>query len=59
LLNERVDKNKTNAAIAIGLVNPNGIQFYGHGKLFHEYDKTVDINSIFAIGYKSLYCYIF
>ena len=50
LLNERVDKNKTNAAIAIGLVNPNGIQFYGHGKLSREYDKTVDINSIFAIG---------
>jgi len=50
LINERVDKNKTNAAIAIGLIDPNGIQFYGHGKLSNTSNATVDQNTIFAIG---------
>jgi serine-type D-Ala-D-Ala carboxypeptidase/endopeptidase len=50
LINERVDKNKTNAAIAIGLIGPNGTQFYGHGKLSNTSNATVDRNTIFAIG---------
>ena len=50
LINERVDKNKTNAAIAIGLIDPNGTQFYGHGKLSNTSNATVDQNTIFAIG---------
>ena len=50
LINEHVDKNKTNAAIAIGFVDPNGTQFYGHGKLSNTSNATVDQNTIFAIG---------
>jgi serine-type D-Ala-D-Ala carboxypeptidase/endopeptidase len=50
LLNERIDKNKTNAAIAIGFVDPNGTQFYGHGKLSNTSNATIDQNTIFAIG---------
>jgi serine-type D-Ala-D-Ala carboxypeptidase/endopeptidase len=50
LLNEIIDKNKTNAAIAIGFVDPNGTQFYGHGKLSHTSNATIDQNTIFAIG---------
>jgi serine-type D-Ala-D-Ala carboxypeptidase/endopeptidase len=50
LLNERIDKNKTNAAIAIGLIDPNGTQFYGHGKVSNTNTTTVDQNTIFAIG---------
>ena len=50
LINERVDKNKTNAAIAIGFIDPNGTQFYGHGKLSNTSNATVDQNTIFAIG---------
>jgi serine-type D-Ala-D-Ala carboxypeptidase/endopeptidase len=50
LINDIVDKNKTNAAIAIGFVNPNGTQFYGHGKLSNTSNATVDQNTIFAIG---------
>ena len=50
LLNDLVDKNKTNAAIAIGFVDPNGTQFYGHGKLSNSSNATVDQNTIFAIG---------
>ena len=50
LLNDLVDKNKTNAAIAIGFVDPNGTQFYGHGKISNTSNATVDQNTIFAIG---------
>jgi len=50
LLNDLVDKNKTNAAIEIGFVDPNGTQFYGHGKLSNSSNATVDQNTIFAIG---------
>ncbi len=50
LLNERVDKNKTNAAIAIGFVDPNGTQFYGHGKISNTSNATIDQNTIFGIG---------
>ena len=32
LIDERVDRNKTNAAMVIGFVDPNGTQFYGQGK---------------------------
>jgi serine-type D-Ala-D-Ala carboxypeptidase/endopeptidase len=50
LINALVDKNKTNAAIAIGFIDPNGTQFYGHGKVSNTNTTTVDQNTIFAIG---------
>ncbi|MDQ6723883.1 MAG: beta-lactamase family protein [Thermoproteota archaeon] len=50
LIIDLIDKNKTNAAIAIGFVNPDGTQFYGHGKLSNTSNATVDQNTIFAIG---------
>ncbi len=50
LINDRLNKNKTNAAIAIGLIDPNGTQFYGHGKMYNTSNATVDENTIFAIG---------
>ncbi|HYO06257.1 MAG TPA: serine hydrolase, partial [Phototrophicaceae bacterium] len=53
LINDRLDKNKTNAAIAIGFVDPNGTQFYGHGKMSNTSNATVNENTIFAIGSKT------
>jgi serine-type D-Ala-D-Ala carboxypeptidase/endopeptidase len=50
LINDRLDKNKTNAAIAIGFIDPNGTQFYGHGKMSSTSNATVDENTIFSIG---------
>ena len=50
LINDSIDKNKTNAAIAIGFIDPNGTQFYGHGKVSNTSNATVDENTIFAIG---------
>jgi serine-type D-Ala-D-Ala carboxypeptidase/endopeptidase len=50
LINALVDKNKTNAAIAIGIIDPNGTQFYGYGKISNTNTTTVDQNTIFAIG---------
>lgn len=51
LLRERIDSNKTNAAIAIGLVDKNGTQFYGYGQLSNNSSNTkIDQNTIFAIG---------
>jgi serine-type D-Ala-D-Ala carboxypeptidase/endopeptidase len=50
LINALVDKNNTNAAIAIGFIDPNGTQFYGHGKMSNTNTTTVDQNTIFAIG---------
>jgi CubicO group peptidase (beta-lactamase class C family) len=50
LLRERIDNNKTNAAIAIGLVDKNGTQFYSYGQLSHNSNAKVDQNTIFAIG---------
>jgi CubicO group peptidase (beta-lactamase class C family) len=45
-----VDNNKTNAAIGVGLVNPNGTQFYGYGNMSNANPITVDKDTIFAIG---------
>ncbi len=51
LINVLVDKNKTNAAIAVGFIDPNGTQFYGHGKVSNTNTSSgVDQNTIFAIG---------
>ncbi len=50
LIDEHVDKNKTNAAMVIGLVDPNGTQFYGHGKMSNSSNAAVDRNTVFAIG---------
>ena len=45
-----VDNNKTNAAIVVGLVDPNGTQFYSYGNMSNANPITVDKDTIFAIG---------
>ena len=50
LVNSIVDNNRTNAAVVIGLVDPNGTQFYGNGTISNANNATVDQNTIFAIG---------
>lgn len=45
-----VDNNKTNAAIVVGFVDPNGTQFYGYGNISNTNPTTVDKDTIFAIG---------
>jgi serine-type D-Ala-D-Ala carboxypeptidase/endopeptidase len=45
-----VDNNKTNAAIVVGLVDSNGIQFYSYGNMSNANPITVDKDTIFAIG---------
>lgn len=45
-----VDNNKTNAAIVMGLVDPNGTQFYGYGNMSNANHITVNKDTIFAIG---------
>ena len=37
-----VDENKTNGAIAIGLIDSNGTQFYSHGKMSNTSNAIVD-----------------
>ncbi len=49
-INALVDTNRTNAAIVIGIVDPNGTQFYSNGKISNANNATVDQNTIFAIG---------
>lgn len=49
-INVLVDSNRTNAAIVIGIVDPNGTQFYSNGKISNANNATVDQNTIFAIG---------
>ena len=45
-----IDSNRTNAAIVIGIVDPNGTQFYSNGKMSKANYSTVNQNTIFAIG---------
>jgi serine-type D-Ala-D-Ala carboxypeptidase/endopeptidase len=45
-----VNNNKTNAAIVVGLVDPNGTQFYSYGNMSNANPITVDKDTIFAIG---------
>jgi len=49
-LNALVDSNRTKAAIVIGIVDPNGTQFYNNGKISSTNNTNVDQNTIFAIG---------
>ena len=49
-INAIVDTNKTNAAIVIGIIDPNGTQFYSLGKLSKANNSNVNENTIFAIG---------
>lgn len=49
-IQDLVDGNKSNAAIAIGLVDSNGTQFYGYGNLSKSNNDTIDENTFFAIG---------
>jgi serine-type D-Ala-D-Ala carboxypeptidase/endopeptidase len=48
--NALVDSNRTNAAIVIGIVDPNGTQFYSNGKMSKANNSTVNENTIFGIG---------
>ena len=51
LIKDRIDSNKSNAAMAIGFIDPNGTQFYGYGKLSNSSNNaTVDENTVFSIG---------
>src|SRR5918993_2964244 len=47
---DKIDSNQTNAAMVIGLIDPNGTQFYGYGKLSNSSNATVNENTIFNIG---------
>jgi serine-type D-Ala-D-Ala carboxypeptidase/endopeptidase len=49
-INALLDSNRTNAAIVIGIVDPNGTQFYSNGKMSRANNSTVNQNTIFAIG---------
>ena len=49
-INALLDSNRTNAAIVIGIVDPNGTQFYSTGKMSKANNSTVNQNTIFAIG---------
>ena len=49
-INALVDNNRTKAAIVIGIVDPNGTQFYSNGKISNTNNTNVDQNTIFAIG---------
>jgi CubicO group peptidase (beta-lactamase class C family) len=49
-VNTLLDSNRTNAAIVIGIVDPNGTQFYSNGKMSKADNSTVNENTIFAIG---------
>ena len=49
-INALLDSNRTNAAIVIGIVDPNGTQFYSTGKFSKANNSTVNQNTIFAIG---------
>jgi serine-type D-Ala-D-Ala carboxypeptidase/endopeptidase len=49
-INGLLDSNRTNAAIVIGIVDPNGTQFYSNGKMSKANNSTVNENTIFAIG---------
>ena len=50
LIDDRLDEDKTNSAIVIGLMDPNGTQFYAHGKMSNSSNATVDENTVFSIG---------
>lgn len=45
-----VDNNKPNTAIVVGLVDPNGPQFYGYGNMSNANPIAVDKDTIFTIG---------
>ena len=49
-INDLIDTNRTNAAIVIGIVDPNGTQFYSNGKISNTNNTAVDQNTVFAIG---------
>ncbi|HEY7080484.1 MAG TPA: serine hydrolase domain-containing protein, partial [Nitrososphaeraceae archaeon] len=49
-INAIVDTNKTHAALVIGIIDPNGTQFYSLGKFSKANNSNVNENTIFAIG---------
>lgn len=44
------NSNSTNAAVVLGYVDPNGMQFYGYGNISGSPNTTVNQNTIFGIG---------
>ena len=50
LIKDKIDSNRSNAALAIGFIDPDGTQFYGYGKLSNSSNATVNENTIFSIG---------
>lgn len=50
LIMDRIDHNKSNAAMVIGLIDPNGTQFYGYGKLSNISNADIYENTVFLIG---------
>lgn len=44
------NSNSTNAAVVLGYIDPNGIQFYGYGNKSGSTNVTADQNTIFGIG---------
>src|SRR5918993_4533543 len=48
LIKDKIDSNKSNAAMAIGLIDPNGTQSWGYGKLSNASNNaTIDENTVF------------
>ena len=50
-INALVDTNRTEQTAVIGIVDPNGTQFYSIGKLSKANNSNVNENTIFAIGF--------
>jgi hypothetical protein len=44
-VNTLLDSNRTNAAIVIGIVDPNGTQFYSNGKMPKADNSTINENT--------------
>ena len=40
LIKDRINSNRSNAAIVIGFIDPHGTQFYGYGKLSNTSNTT-------------------
>ncbi|HET6589982.1 MAG TPA: hypothetical protein VFG45_07460 [Candidatus Nitrosocosmicus sp.] len=51
MIKDRINSNKSNVVIVVGLLNPNETQFFGCGKLSDNSNANVDLNTtIFLIG---------
>jgi len=50
ILQERIDKNKKSVGIVVGLIDKNGSQVVGYGKLSQEKNQVPDGNTVYEIG---------